>query len=139
MRRSMPSARNAANAFSSRSGSGAGTSRTRTPTAPCRRLTPSAMRSASTSAGVSPLAISEAALRPGGHHCAAVGVRLGVAGLDQQLAELLDVAAQVLLVDRDDRGPELLAAQVGVADDRVVLGPAHDDAEEVAQAVEELG
>ena len=37
-----------------RLGSGAGTSRTSTPTAPSRRRTPSAMRSASTSAGVRP-------------------------------------------------------------------------------------
>src|SRR5262245_61471881 len=99
MRRSIPSSRSAANAVRSRSGSGAGTSRTSTPTAPWRRLTPSAMRSASTCAGVSPAATSEAALRPGGHHRPAVGVRLGVAGLDQKLAKLLDVAAEVLLVD----------------------------------------
>src|SRR4051794_23169404 len=135
----MPSSRSAASAWSSRLGSGAGTSWTSTPTAPSRRRTPSAMRSASTSAGVRPAATSEAPLRAGGHHRAAVGICLGVAGLDQQFAELLDVATQVLLVDRDDRRPELLVAQVGVADDRVVLGSADDHPEVVAQPFEELG
>src|SRR3954451_21863845 len=107
----MPSSLSAPSASRRRLGSGAGTSRTSTPTAPSRRRTPSAMRSASPSAGVRPAANSEAPFRTGGHHGATVGVRLGVTGLDQQFAELLDVATQILFVDRDDRRPELLIAQ----------------------------
>ena len=135
----MPSSLSPASASSSRLGSGAGTSRTSTPTAPSRRRTPSAMRSASTSAGVRPAATSEAPLRAGGHHRPAVGVRLGVAGLDQQFAELLDVRRRSSSLIESDRRPELLVAQVGVADDRVVLGSADDHPEGVAQPFKELG
>src|SRR4051794_20147982 len=97
------------------------------------------MRSARTSAGGCPDGISKAPLPARRNPGPSVCVRLGVARLDQQLAELLDVAAQVLLVDRDDGRPELLVAQVGVANDCVVLWPAHDDTEEIAQPLQELG
>ena len=74
----------------------------------------------------------------GGHDGAAVGVALGVPGLDQKVAEFDDIAPQVLLVDRGRR-PELFGREVVVADHGIVLRPPDQDAEVVLQPVEELG
>src|SRR4051794_17971486 len=74
-------------------------------------------------------------LRLGGHDGAAVGVALPVAGLDEQVAQLSDVAAQVLLVDRGRR-PELICGEVIAADDGIIFRSARQDAEVILETVE---